>query len=293
MLEKSRVPNKPTVLKLRSDRIWEKTGEPCGFLWHFGHFMHDFVMPFADWMAENEVSPDSIELIIEDIPEQGLGNFITYLQPLFGIQARQVDSQTFQQTAGTELILKAYLFGPFEKKTIENVHKLILPRFDLTPSNDQPDILLIERSIAKLGYEEDANLPLGAKITGTNRRKIANHQELVAALQDRFGSRFRNLVLEELSISQQIQLFYHANIVIGQHGAGLNNLLWMQEGRKMLVEVSTTDNRVFENLCATRSYRYITVAKPAAKQARVNAVHLVSLLEAWLAGSQASSQQPQ
>lgn len=67
-----------------------------------------------------------------------------------------------------------------------------------------------------------AKAPLG--------RHIANENELMTMLEE-FG--FQKYLLEDMSISQQIELFYDAEIVVAPHGAGLTNLLFC--GRKIKV----------------------------------------------------------
>lgn len=56
-------------------------------------------------------------------------------------------------------------------------------------------------------------------------RRVVNEDELLTMLQ-RFG--FRSHALEELSLSEQIDLFFDAEAVVGAHGAGLTNLLFSE-----------------------------------------------------------------
>ena len=57
----------------------------------------------------------------------------------------------------------------------------------------------------------------------SKRRRILNEKELVAGLA-KYG--FVSYVLEEMSVEQQISLFYDAEMVVAPHGAGLVNLLF-------------------------------------------------------------------
>lgn len=50
------------------------------------------------------------------------------------------------------------------------------------------------------------------------------------------ASEFRNIKLEDHSFAEQINAFYHAKLIIGQHGAGLSNAVWMQP-TSTLVEI--------------------------------------------------------
>ncbi len=65
---------------------------------------------------------------------------------------------------------------------------------------------------------------------GAERRSISNMDQLEAllksALQD--GLELRRVDLARLPWREQVMLFRDAQLVIGQHGAGLVNMLWMQ-----------------------------------------------------------------
>lgn len=54
-------------------------------------------------------------------------------------------------------------------------------------------------------------------------RCLLNEEELFAELKE-YG--FKRYILEQLSIEEQIELFYDAEYVIGSHGAGLSNLIY-------------------------------------------------------------------
>jgi len=57
----------------------------------------------------------------------------------------------------------------------------------------------------------------------TGNRIILNRAALLQALRP-YG--FEEVILEDLSPNQQIQLFYDADMVVGSHGAGLSNLIF-------------------------------------------------------------------
>ena len=64
---------------------------------------------------------------------------------------------------------------------------------------------------------------------GAVTRKIANSDELLLNLKG-----WETVVLENMSIKDQIRTFAEASHVVAAHGAGLANLLWCQPGTKVL-----------------------------------------------------------
>ena len=62
-------------------------------------------------------------------------------------------------------------------------------------------------------------------------RKIANEADLAPTLA-RYG--FERVVMERLSLPEQVRLVSQAQIIVGNHGAGLTHILWMNPGTRVL-----------------------------------------------------------
>jgi len=63
------------------------------------------------------------------------------------------------------------------------------------------------------------------------KRRIVNEDEVTSVLR-RFG--FETIYAEELSFAQQVQVCSRARYIVSNHGAGLTNMLFMQEGGSVL-----------------------------------------------------------
>jgi capsular polysaccharide biosynthesis protein len=64
---------------------------------------------------------------------------------------------------------------------------------------------------------------------GAVTRRIQNSDELMLNLKG-----WETIVLEKMSIREQIKTFAEASHVVAAHGAGLTNLLWCQPGTKVI-----------------------------------------------------------
>jgi Glycosyltransferase 61 len=62
-------------------------------------------------------------------------------------------------------------------------------------------------------------------ISRENRRKVSNEKEILSVL-DKYG--FNRILLESMSVQEQIEVFYSAKIIVAPHGAGLANLVFCQ-----------------------------------------------------------------
>jgi len=57
-------------------------------------------------------------------------------------------------------------------------------------------------------------------------RRILNEEELLEVLE-KYG--FQQYVLEQMTLEEQIELFYNAEVVIGSHGAGFSNIIFSEK----------------------------------------------------------------
>jgi capsular polysaccharide biosynthesis protein len=59
----------------------------------------------------------------------------------------------------------------------------------------------------------------------TNQEEVAHHYR---------AKGWSVIDLEELSLCKQIALFHHAEEIVGEHGAGLTNLIWCRPGCRVM-----------------------------------------------------------
>jgi capsular polysaccharide biosynthesis protein len=139
-----------------------------------------------------------------------------------------------------------------------SVEKFILPSFlSRRFSGCLPTAYLdwfLPRVLPNRPRQSNRRILISRRPTSRGRiRCILNEDELFAALEPHG---FERLALEDLSMAEQIDLFYDADVVIGAHGAGLTNLLFAQ-GAKVL-ELFPQDNVVphYYFLCKAMGHDY-------------------------------------
>jgi capsular polysaccharide biosynthesis protein len=103
-------------------------------------------------------------------------------------------------------------------------------------------------------FEIDRGVPKTRKIFLSRReakkRKLINEDEVSTFLQQ-YG--FETYQLENLTIKDQVELFNSASVVIGQHGAGLTNLLYSSDAK--VIEIFAHKNSHLNH------YRHLAKAK--------------------------------
>jgi hypothetical protein len=75
-------------------------------------------------------------------------------------------------------------------------------------------------------------LPKKVFISRRRSRRIINEEEIYFRILMPLG--FRRIFLEDVSWVNQIKIFQHADVILGIHGAGLSNVVFMRPGTKML-----------------------------------------------------------
>jgi len=119
------------------------------------------------------------------------------------------------------------------------------------------DITVLTESFSNLMADKD-----GSEVIYVSRlkssRSFSNELELVELLRGTPGVKV--LESESLSFLEQISLFSNARLIIGPHGAGLTNQIWMRKGGKV-VELVDLDysNPVFEILASQLGHAHQTI----------------------------------
>lgn len=279
------------------DTIRVKTIRPVGFLWHFGHFMHDFLMPMNDYLKA--LRPDSsyklkVILFAACVNEAAvlnhtarllkkddfLGDFIAIAEKFLNIEVQYEYGRTFSRLNNIKMhVVRPYSFGPYFPQTFDSLIYRAHEVYDLQLGKEYPPVILIERGCKPLSANR-----IGCQWskTGSAIRTIENHGELKEALSNKYGDSFINVRLEDMPFEEQIALFKNAKLVVAQHGAGMCNIAWMVNKGATVLELPPVRFQTFANMCSAKQLDYRVIfrrwIRNAPAPARVDVTQIMSML---------------
>ena len=69
--------------------------------------------------------------------------------------------------------------------------------------------------------------------------------------------------LHEMKFSEEIDLFYNAECVVGLHGAGLANIVFCKPGTRVIELINTSTSSHFEIIAKKNNLNYTSIAVEA------------------------------
>jgi len=219
-----------------------------GCVEHYYHFLFDLLLPLSRLLQNCQTN---IEFQIHEF-----GPYTDYLRLVYGDRVRILPREKGKMPASTISLLG---MNPFKvsvsPQEIESFRETIFDRLKINKNPDIDRVLLIERMPPQSYFIEQAVLP-GA---GAQRRSIPNQEELITRIRDMTGKsyRFKNVCLETMGFKEQLRLFSESRVIIGQHGAGLGNVVWMAR-KKAVLEITPYGDRFhFRVLSQLKDHRYV------------------------------------
>jgi hypothetical protein len=135
---------------------------------------------------------------------------------------------------------------------------------------------LAPRDGCGLRRDEPARERLYVSRARAPKRKVANEEEVVRVLTE-FG--FRVVHFEDFPFVEQVRLAASARYLVSNHGAGLTNILFMQEGGRVLElrrEGEVERNWFFNLAAAARLGYYYQTCAPEAPDGDVHSGNLIA-----------------
>lgn len=226
-----------------SDKIlFLGTLQRIGRIESYHHFLGALVYPIILHHVEFGFEPGT-ELQILDC-----GNLNPHIEGIarhLGLGVRFFPSEisdAILQTNSAKVLWLPPFDGSNESDKWLNDHEISELRsffFDFSPQGDKPKIpvLMISRGESDSFFSSQRFQRFYAQVsewnhTGASRRHLLNEPEIVAQISE--VADVHVAVLEDADLALQVDLFRRAEIVIGQHGAGLNGLIWCAPGSSVL-----------------------------------------------------------
>ena len=192
----------------------------AGGIDHYHHFVFDLLLPL--WALRGRI--DSRTRIA--VPPAG--PLTPKITELFGDQV-VIDPGTIDPgTPRMPLVGMNPLGVTIMPGILAQFRQFARDRFGVT-GIPRPDLVVLVERISPAPYFTRAP---GTGGSGALRRSILNHTEIQRAIERavRPGLRFRNVQLETMTLAEQVEVLSRTALLIGQHGGGLANALWMQPG---------------------------------------------------------------
>lgn len=215
--------------------------------WHYGHFIHDFLIPVTLLLERNNLHGIVKHIYILNTDDQSIGTFRPFAERFLDLQITELREKVFREKDIPLYSLTSYDFGPYPKFIFPMLVKQAQKTLSIQYSPYK--VILIERGLSVLRNN--------CINTGVNRRFLINHQDIRQKLERRYKNEFKNVILERLSPDEQISLFMNAEIVIAQHGAGLCNIVWMTNPNSLVLEIEPIHAPTFVNICKAQEFRHI------------------------------------
>ena len=237
-----------------------------GLLWHFGHFFPDCIV---DEFRESLHSKYK-EILRIDTPDQTIGTFKKYYKKFMKVETIEKNLEEFENIYCSSKLITGYWQGPYPINYFNKIRTYGLKNY-YKPKQKKYDVILIERGTQKLKYNiEDVKemIKFGKRKqnhkeyniikSGKERRSINDHKEIKKYMATKYKENFANIILENYSMEEQITIFQNAKLIVGQHGAGLFNLVFSKAGTQ-LIEIGPMLVDVFKQICLSQNINYTYV----------------------------------
>ena len=228
-----------------------------GSVQHYYHFLFGFLVPLVRNWTILASAPESGEVLVRSCAV--MDPLLRQLRlPGLSIIDAAAHAAMRQKVAGEALRffdIRGYDDPTlFDTAVFQSVRDQLLFRFDdevraelrdlvsSSPSSG-PRIGIIRRLPSDPFYATDAS---ERKTSGAERRSIANIDELYASVR-RDGGNAILTALENRSLYYRMALFALADVVVGQIGAGLANLLWARQGTRVIEIIPEMFKRRFND----------------------------------------------
>lgn len=226
-----------------------------GNLFHYAHFVCDCLFPevIAGVPEYNHV------FRIKNL-DQTLGNFEKIYEEAFGCINLEVDQTAFDKLGCEEKVIER--LPSYENESdFKKFRNFIFYSLNIKKESSPkyPEVLLIKRGErVELISDQDLKKVNKNSTNGKERREIKGIGRAERTLSEKYGDKFDSIVLEGMSLKDQVSYFYNAKMIVCAHGACMANLFFCEAGTSVIEVLAQTpeDKRIgagyypfFDTIC--------------------------------------------
>jgi hypothetical protein len=189
--------------------------------------MCDFVFPFICKKYYNYT-----DILREKNINQTIGVFGEMFKEIIGKNYEEIPSVEYKQNPAKELnLIKKEDLKVSDFKFFQN---FMWEKYNVNENAEKwPEIVLIKRTnqtLLNIDEFETTGQGLYRLNNGSERREIHDFVKIQNELTKKFPGKSEVVSLENTSFEYQVNLFYHAKVIISAHGAALINMFFCKPG---------------------------------------------------------------
>lgn len=242
--------------------------QPVNRVEHYFHFVLDLCLPLWHLIKATD---DRTTFVVQEF-----GIFTERLKVLFPNRVEiEYDAAKWNKADALPMLGMNPQFLKIQPQELASFKQHVDRTLGIDPNISNDKVLLIERMPPNQYFQNEA-VKKGA---GASRRSIPNHSELQSEIEAvvKPGFEFCNIQLENIGFEEQIRLFDQAALVIGQHGAGLANCVWMRPRSSVLELSHKLSLKHFHAICVVKNLSY-TVLQTDGPHVEIDTRHVMSTL---------------
>ena len=259
--------------KLNIDGTKKKPEPHLGYPWHYGHFIHDVVLPFSHiYLKYLKDGKKITNTVLSAHRKQTIGTFEKHFNYLFGVSHKELTELNFKTNNYPIIKLDTYYFGPYPDQYAIPLKRYVYNKFSLNSS--PKNICIIKRSVSKLRFSGDKTKYKFK--TGIERkdRELENMDLLIKSIRNKY--KIKEIILDNMSIREQLNIFANCKCLIGIHGAGMTNVIWLPDN-SLVIEIRMKGfPRSIEYLSAASNCKHESILP---KNKKVNINNIINILD--------------
>ena len=230
-----------------------KTTIPQNYLFHYAHFVCDFLFPLICNGYHNFKT-----IIREKCVNQTIGVFGEMFKEITETKYEELPTKEYNKYPASELII-------VKKEDLKESDFIFFQTFMWkkykVKNNTKvwPEVVLIKRTNQQLlnidEFETNKN-EMYRLNNGSERREINEFTKVQDELTKKFAGKIKTISLENTSFEYQVNLFYHAKVIVAAHGSALSNLFFCKP-KTTIVEIKSSLWPFFNTISNTLKLRHI------------------------------------